>query len=93
MELVQLATGKSKKGFFHIEHINNYHSRLKEFIRPFKGVATKYLNNYLVWYNLVEYAKETTTEKEQIFLSFVLTTQIDEKCRDISKRPPLPLVA
>ena len=47
----------------------------------------------VVWYNLVEYAKETTTEKEQIFLSFVLTTQIDEKCRDISKRPPLPLVA
>lgn len=26
------------------------------------------------------------------FLSFVLTTQIDEKCRDISKRPSLPLV-
>lgn len=93
LELVQLATGKSKKGIYHIQHINNYHSRLKEFIRPFKGVATKYLNNYLVWYNLVEYAKETTTEKEQIFLSFVLTTQIDEKCRDISKRPPLPLVA
>lgn len=61
-------------------------NRLKQFIRTFKGVSTKYLNNYLVWYNLVEYAKETVTEKEQIFLSIVLTTQINEKCRDRSKQ-------
>ena len=34
-----------------IHHINGYHSSMKRFMRPFNGVATKYLNNYLVWYN------------------------------------------
>ena len=39
-------------------HINSYHSQLKRFMRGFNGVSTKYLNNYLVWNNLVNYAKE-----------------------------------
>lgn len=61
-------------------------------IDRFKGVSTKYLNNYLVWNNLVVYAKESYTEKRNIFLEFIMTTQLDEKCRDIPKRPPLPLL-
>ena len=36
--------------FFSIQHINNYHSSLKDFMRPFHGVATKYLNNNLAMY-------------------------------------------
>ena len=39
IELVQLKTGKSKKGIYHIQHINAYHSKLKAFIRIFKGVS------------------------------------------------------
>jgi hypothetical protein len=31
----------------HINNVNGYHSRLKEWLRPFHGVATKYLDNYL----------------------------------------------
>jgi hypothetical protein len=30
--------------------VNAYHSRLKRWIRPFNGVSTKYLPNYLVWF-------------------------------------------
>src|SRR5208337_1797657 len=32
---------------FHINNVNAYHSRLKEWLRPFHGVATKNLPNYL----------------------------------------------
>ena len=32
-----------------IQRINAYHSRLKGFLRRFRGVSTKYLENYLVW--------------------------------------------
>lgn len=93
IHLVQLKTGKSKKGIYNIQHINNYHSQLKRFLRGFNGVSTKYLNNYLVWNNLVNYAKETETEKRNIFLVFVLTTLKSETCREVSHRPSIPLVA
>lgn len=49
INLVQLKTGKSKKGIYNIPHINSYHSKLKRFMRDFNDVSTKYLNNYPVW--------------------------------------------
>lgn len=38
----------------HINNVNGYHSRLKEWLRPFHGVATKYLDHYLGWRRTVE---------------------------------------
>jgi hypothetical protein len=61
-------------------------------MRGFNGVSTKYLNNYLIWNNLVIYAKETATEKRSIILSFALTTIIKETCKKLSNRPAVPLV-
>lgn len=53
------------------------------------------------WYCMVQlktgkakkgiYAKETDTEKRNIFLNFVLTTLKTDKCRDLSNRPAIPL--
>ena len=93
IELVQLKTGKSKKGIYNIQNINSYHSQLKKFMRGFNGVSTKYLNNYLAWNNLVNYAKESDMEKRNIFLSFVLVTLKTAKCRELSNRPAVPLAA
>ena len=39
---------------FHIQHVNAYDSRLKQWIRRFNGVATHYLPNYLGWRRLIE---------------------------------------
>lgn len=41
-------------GAFHIQNVNAYHSRLKGWLHPFHGVATKYLANYLGWRRLLE---------------------------------------
>ncbi len=38
------------------------------------------------------FAKETHEEKVKIFLTYVLTTIKQEKCRDISNRPALPVL-
>lgn len=92
-DLVQVDTKEVKKGIYHIQHINSYHSRLENFLYDFRGVSTKYLNNYLVWHNFVNWAKETYREKKRIFLSYVLTRYFTERCRDVSKRMPLPVVA
>ena len=93
IELVQLKTGKAKKGIYNIQHINSYHSQLKRFMKGFNGVSTKYLNNYLVWHNFVNYAKETNVEKRAILLSYVLTTLKTDRNSSLSDRPALPLVA
>ena len=39
---------------FHVQQVNAYDSRLKQWIRRFNGVATHYLPNYLGWRRLIE---------------------------------------
>lgn len=55
-ELVKIGEEK-KKGIYHINNVNNYHSLLKEFLRGFKGISTKYLHKYLAWYKFVNQKK------------------------------------
>ena len=39
----------STLAMFLLQKINNLHSRLKGLLAPFRGVSTKYLDNYLAW--------------------------------------------
>lgn len=94
VELHQLKSDKdSRKGIYNLQHINNYHGQLKSFMRRFNGVSTKYLNNYLIWHNFVNYAKEEYQEKRRILLAFVLSRCKQVLCVNISRRPDLPLLA
>ena len=93
LELIKLRTGKSKLGVYHIQHINSYHSILKNWIARFHGVSTKYLNNYLIWHNFVNYAKESFSEKTAIFADFCFTTNKQSLSKRISLRPAIPLAA
>lgn len=43
-----------REGAFHIQNVNAYHSRLKNWMTRFHGVATKYLVNYLGWRRMLE---------------------------------------
>jgi transposase-like protein len=66
LNYLPLDIGKGKrtiKGIYHIQNVNSYHSRLKNWIYRFKGVATKYLSNYLHWFEFVDtVAKGKTRE-------------------------------
>jgi transposase-like protein len=42
------------RGIYHIQNVNSYHSRLKVWMKRFKGVATKYLSNYLHWFEFID---------------------------------------
>jgi transposase-like protein len=37
------------RGAIHVQNVNAYHSRFHAWLRPFHGVATRYLANYLGW--------------------------------------------
>ena len=47
-------TPKPEAPEFHINNVNAYHGRLKEWMRRFHGVATKNLANYLSWRRTIE---------------------------------------
>lgn len=48
-EAVNLSAGTRVKGAIHVQNVNAYHSRLRQWIQRFHGVATRYLPNYLGW--------------------------------------------
>jgi len=84
-KLYQMPSGKRSNGVYNINHINAYHSLLKSFVRKFRGVSTKYLNNYLVWNNRVKIGiGEVMTE--------VVKAVYSVRVVDICRRPALPLV-
>lgn len=60
-----------KKGIFHIQHVNNFHNRLKGWMERFQGVGTHYLDNYLYWFRWLELGKDVAFEKrvEQMLIS------------------------
>ncbi|MGM9986220.1 MAG: IS1595 family transposase [Bacillaceae bacterium] len=62
------------KGLYHIQNVNGLHSRLKQWIDRFKGVATKYLNNYLAWFLFIDSRSNESTKhniKDFLLSSFV----------------------
>ena len=46
---VNLAAGVRVDGALHVQNVNAYHSRFKQWLRRFHGVASRYLANYLGW--------------------------------------------
>ncbi len=53
-EALNQSAGERTRGDLHINTVNNRHSRLKDFLRDRRGVATKYLAAYLRWFHLIE---------------------------------------
>jgi hypothetical protein len=45
---------KVKAHAFHIQNVNAYDSRLKGWMFRFRGVATRYLPNYLGWHRMLD---------------------------------------
>ena len=35
---------------FHIQNVNNLHGRFEQFMKPFRGPATRYLPTYTTWF-------------------------------------------
>ena len=46
--------GEHTRGAWHIENVNAYRSRFKQWMRRFNGVATSYLPDYLGWFRALD---------------------------------------
>lgn len=95
IELIQIkAEQRTYKGIYHIQHVNAFHSHLKAFIRPFQGVSTKHLNNYLVWYAWMQMNRELSEESlERNILNSSTSHNFRLLTSEISQKPALPLAA
>lgn len=76
-------------GFAEQEEINLL--QLKSFMVRFHGVATKYLNNYLVWHNLRNYADGDFHLKESNWEKHNAVAIYDDSKWTYMDRPPIPL--
>lgn len=53
---------------YHIQNVNGFHSRLKGWMARFNGVSTKYLQNYMNWFALLEETKAAGAGQEAVFM-------------------------
>jgi len=59
----------------HLQKVNNVHAQLRTFLRPFNGVSSKYLQNYLNWYAYIDKIKNSKKTLMQWFVSMLVTDQ------------------
>ncbi len=80
IKYVQLNISKGKRVIrkkYHIQNVNNVHTYIKKWMARFNGVATKYLQNYMNWYCLMEEIKGSKNQSRK-FAQKVIHQNIDE---------------
>lgn len=53
---------KRVKGVYLIQNVNNYYSLYKRWLGRFAGVASKYMDNYLAWFQFLQENKELSRQ-------------------------------
>ena len=57
---VNVQAGERARGAIHIQNANSWHSRFKNWLARFRGVASRYLINYSGWQRLLDARRPTT---------------------------------
>lgn len=57
-----------KDKVYHVQNVNNMDMRLRKWMDKFNGVATKYLQNYLNWFLVLEKIKHSTSRLQNMAL-------------------------
>lgn len=57
---LNISRGPRVQGAWHIQNVNAYHGRLKNWMRRFKGVASDYLVSYLGWFRALDRSAQTS---------------------------------
>jgi len=63
---VNIFRGERTRGAWHIQNVNAYHGRFKEWLRRFKGIATSYLTHYLGWFRALDRNAQTGAQPAQL---------------------------
>ena len=77
---------KTTESYKNLGNINSLHSRFKEFIRNMHGVATRRLDNYLVWFSWIENSKRNEN-KNLLIINSITNNKYDTSIRDYRNTP------
>ena len=76
-----------KKGVYHIQHVNSTHNRVKKWLdRTFWGVSTKYLQQYLDWFQAKEKLKNSGNMLRDLVPLTFQSTETSRRYREIAIR-------
>lgn len=74
---------KTVDKIYHVQNVNNMDMRLRKFMDSFNGVATKYLQNYLNWFLVLEKIKNKTNKMTSIAIIALASNQAWMQFKDI----------
>ena len=69
------------EAYQNLENVNALHSRFKEFIRKIHGVATRRLENYLVWFSWIENFKRNEN-KNNLIMDIISNNKYEKSIRE-----------
>lgn len=87
---ISMPQGEYSNGTFNIQKINSYHSYFKDLINHnFRGVSTKYLNNYIVYYNFLHCGQNKRSKKILDLQDYIFKVERNDLIKG-NNRPAIP---
>ena len=87
---IPMPVGAYSNGTFNIQKINSYHTYLKELINiRFRGVSTKYLNNYVIYYNFLHCGQNKRSKKIIDLQDYIFKLERNDLIKG-NNRPAIP---
>lgn len=65
----------NKDKTLHLQKVNNVHKQIRDFLSPFNGVSSKYLQNYLNWYAYIDKIRSNKRMLKQWFITMIMSDQ------------------
>ena len=80
---------------YHLQHVNSFHSHLRAFLAKYRGVSTKYLENYVslfVWLKSIK-ANKQSRHLKRVTISRASTPDCYISRKQIEAMPAVPMCA
>ncbi|MCK9499979.1 MAG: IS1595 family transposase [Bacteroidales bacterium] len=75
-----------KNKCYHVQHVNSLDNLYERWIKPFYGVATKYLPQYLNWFVFLEKVKKSTNQIDDFARAVMLNANAIKQYREIEDK-------
>ena len=87
---IPMTEGAYSNGTFNIQKVNSYHTYLQELINiRFRGVSTKYLNNYILYYNFLHCGQNKRSKKIIDLQNYIFKVEKNDLIKG-RNRPAIP---
>ena len=79
----------------HLQHVNSMHHHIRNFLKPYYGVSSKYLSNYIslfVWLKSIQLMRQKK-KADKVSVARAATPGCYVSRRQLENRPAVPMYA